>query len=137
MQSGCCRRVALTAQALAALICMTIAGCTRTETYASVLREQRAALEEATNILRGVRDAESLAAAKEQLAALQQRCDAVAVKAKKLGKPSDAVREELAEETYLLQRTFAAWQGEIRRVQSLPGGSALLDEIVPNLRDNP
>src|SRR5262245_19935421 len=136
MNSGC-RRVAITAPALAALLWMSIGGCTRTETYVSVLREQRAALEEATAILRGVRDAESLAEAKEKLASLQQRCDAVAVKAKKLGKPSDAMREELAEETYLLQRTFAAWQGEIRRVQALPGGAALLDDIVPNLRDNP
>jgi hypothetical protein len=130
-----CRRVA--APALAALLCWTIAGCTRTESYAAVLREQRAALEEATGILRAIRDADSLAGAKEQLAALQQRCDAVARRAKTLGKPSDSVREELAEETYLLQRTFAAWQGEIRRVQALPGGAALLDEIVPNLRDNP
>ena len=90
METGC-RRAAL--MVLAGMLLWTAAGCNRSEAYADVLREQRAALEEATAILRSVRDAESLAAAKDQLATLQQRCDAVARKARGLGKPSDAVRE--------------------------------------------
>jgi hypothetical protein len=134
METGC-RRAAIAARA--GLLLLIAAGCTRSEAYADVLREQRAALEEATGILRGIHDAESLAAAKDQLATLQQRCDAVARKARSLGKPSDAVREQLSEETFLLQRALGAWQGEIRRVQALPGGAALLEDIVPLLRDNP
>ena len=82
---------------------LTLAGCSRTEEYLEVFRDQRAAWSELAGILESVKDEKSMVEAKTVLDNRAAKFDAIVRRANALPKPAPAeVQKRLAEEKYRL-----------------------------------
>ena len=106
-----------------------VGGCNRAEPYLEVFRELQATWEETATLLAGITDTESMEAAKDRFAELTVQAQAVARKAKKMGRPSDDVLEQLAEHKGGMQRAVNRVMAEIARVRRLPGGEEFVRDI--------
>src|SRR6516225_7763152 len=100
---------------------LSAAGCTRTEDYVAVAREQQEAMREVSQILSRVHSEKDLAAAKADLDERRERFEAIPKKANALPKPppADAVAR-LEQERFFFQRTLEEMTAEIQRVKALP-----------------
>jgi hypothetical protein len=104
-------------------------GCNRAEPYLDVFRELQATWEETATLLAGITDTESMESAKDRFAELTVQAQDVARKAKKMGRPSDDVLEQLAEHKGGMQRAVNRVMAEIARVRRLPGGEEFVRDI--------
>ena len=111
------------------LCCLFLSACSREESYRSVVRDQVAALEETADVLKTVKDASSMAGAREKLQERQSHSASIAARAKGLGAPSAEMREKLRDEYGKMELALARLQTEIRRVRALPGGAAFLETL--------
>jgi hypothetical protein len=113
--------------ALAAIVFFGVSGCS---SYASVEKEQIAALKELTEILGTVKDESTMAAARGELAKRYERFEQVAKKAKSMSRPSPEVQRQLEEELGpQKERAFDNLRKEVRRITALPGGEAFLKSL--------
>ena len=106
-----------------------LAGCSRADDYLEVVKQQQATWEETTKLLAGVTDAESMDAAKDRFVELTVRAQNAARKAAAMGKPPDAVLEQLEEQRRGLERAANRMRQEVARVRELPGGPEFLKDI--------
>ena len=106
-----------------------LGGCSRSEDYATVIRDQVAALEEVNRLLAGVTDAASMETAKEALAAQYAKSEANAKRGRSLPKPGPEERQRLAEEAAQMQRVAQKYLEEVQRVKTLPRGADFLAEV--------
>ena len=111
------------------LFCLFLSGCSREDSYRSVVRGQIAAWEETTEILKTVKDEASMARAREKLQERQSQAASIAERAKGLGTPSTEMREKLRDEYGKMEVALARLQTEVRRVRALPGGAAFLETL--------
>lgn len=105
------------------------AGCSRESAFRAVVNDQTAAMEELTEILKTVKDKETMDLAREKLVERTRAFENIAERAKSLGNPSPDVRERLLEDAEKLKRAFSAYNAERGRVQRLPGGAAFLKSL--------
>ena len=106
------------------------AGCAdQAEPYLKGAHEQQAALERIVDILAGVKDQESMEAAKEKLIEYHDRCELIVHRNKNLPKPGPEVLERLAQEQSKMSRIVNKLQAEVKRVQGLPEGAKFLQEV--------
>jgi len=118
------------ARVVAGVLCaLVLAGCNRADDYLEVVRQQQATWEETTKLLAGVTDAESMEAAKDRFAELTVRAQGSARKAAAMGRPPDAVLEQLEEQRRGLQSAANRMRAEVARVRQLPGGAEFLKDI--------
>jgi hypothetical protein len=109
---------------LAAILLISMTGCS---SYASVQREQIAALKELTEILSTVKDEATMKAARAELEKRFQHFEQVAKKAKAMPRPSPEVQQQLEVELGPQKvRAFNNLHDEVRRITALPGGEEFL-----------
>src|SRR5262245_14581557 len=101
-------------------------GCSREEPYRAVVRDQTAAYEELTEVLKTVRDEKSMEGARAELAERNGRFAAIAERAKSLGPPSAEIIEKLSGERDTMKLAFIRFRAEYDRVKRLPGGEAFV-----------
>lgn len=107
-----------------------VVGCTdQAGPYLKGAHEQQAALEQIVDILAGVKDGESMEAAKEKLLECHDRCELIVHRNKNLPKPAPEVLERLAPEKDRMGRIVNKLQAEVKRVQGLPEGAKFLQEV--------
>ena len=108
---------------------VAIMGCGQTDTFRAAFRDQTAALNKLAEILSGVKDKESMKAAR---ASIQARCDefeAIAERAQAAPRPSPKTMESLQEEGEKLLQAVQAVQAQVGRITALPGGQEFLDSF--------
>lgn len=100
-----------------------LAGCARDEDYLQVVRDQRALLKEAADILETVTDKESMAKAKVELDRVAQKAEHVSKRANALPKPPPPrLMESLQKEAKFTNTALERLTIEVQRVKKLPGG---------------
>lgn len=97
--------------------------------YLKGVHEQQAALEQIVDILAGVKDTESMEAAREKLVDYHDRCELIVHRNKNLPKPGPEVLERMAQEKDKMSRIVNKLQAEVKRVQGLPQGAKFLQEV--------
>jgi hypothetical protein len=111
------------------LLSLVLVGCTREQDYYDVMNEQQASWREITDILKTVKDPETMAAAQKSLKANAEKYAALAQKASALPKPPPAkVIERMKEEQFFMQGTLKILQAETERVSKLEGGPEFLKQ---------
>jgi hypothetical protein len=106
------------------------AGCSDPQRYYEVMREQRTALQEVADILAGIEDEKTMAAAKEKLEGRKERFEAIARKARALPQPPpEVVQERLQQDAFLTQRALDRYREQLIRVRKLPGGADFLKQF--------
>jgi len=109
---------------LLAAFLISVTGCS---SYASVEREQLAALKELTEVLSSVKDESTMAAARAELEKRFQHFEQIAKKAKAMSRPSPEVQRQLEVELGPEKvRAFDSLRNEVRRITALPGGEEFL-----------
>src|SRR5436190_1309167 len=97
------------------------AGCDSAREYRAVVHDQIAALRETEQILAGISDPASMAAAKIQLESHNARFDDITERARDLPRPTEAVEARLREDAAQLQEVLKSVQQQVRRIRGLPG----------------
>lgn len=109
---------------LAAVLLISVSGCS---SYASIEKEQIAALKELTEVLSTVKDEATMKAARGELQKRFQHFEQVAKKAKAMSRPSPEVQQQLEDELGPeKERAFDNLRNEVRRVTAMPGGEEFL-----------
>lgn len=107
-----------------------LGGCTRDQDYFDVMDEKEANVREITEILRSVKDAETMAQAKPKLELASEKDAETSRKANALPKPPPAkVKQRAEQQSFILQRTFDHLKVEAGRVSRLPGGEEFLKQF--------
>ncbi len=105
-------------------------GCSRTEEYLEVFREQRANWKETADILETVKDEKSMADAKIALQECSKKFDAIVRKAGALPKPAPPeVEKRLAEDHASMERAVDRVRYQVKRVRELKGGEEFLKDF--------
>jgi hypothetical protein len=106
------------------------AGCTRDEDYFKVVQEQQAAWREMIDILKTVKDTETMTDAQKTLAQNADKYAAISRKASRLpAPPPPAVRERLQQDSFLMEGMLAELKTETNRIRGLSGGEAFLKKF--------
>ncbi|HZZ79999.1 MAG TPA: hypothetical protein VFE62_15880 [Gemmataceae bacterium] len=103
---------------------LLLAGCAREQDYVEVMRQQQVAWNGVADVLETVKDKESMAAAKEELVARMDACEAAAQKARDLPQPSPEFLKKHDQKVYFLKSAMERASAEVRRIRQLPGGEA-------------
>jgi hypothetical protein len=113
----------------AAFLLVALAGCGRDEEYVQAIRTQIASLEETNRLLASIKDAGSMESVKDALAEQYAKSEANADRARRLPRPSAALRERLQEEGGQMERLARQYLEEIERIKTLPRGNDFLVEV--------
>ena len=114
----------------AVVLLLTLVGCTKSEDYLKIAREQRTAYRELADLLETIQDEKSMAAAKTALAERAEKCEAIAAKARALPQPPPAdVQKRFEEDGYFIQQTIKNLQIEVGRVRGLKGGKEFFKQF--------
>lgn len=106
------------------------AGCAKERDYLDVMNEQQDAWRELTEVLKTVKDAETMTKAKTWLDENAARFAEISRKANALPKPPPAkVQERMQEQSFVMNRTLEHLQTEVGRVGRLPGGAEFLKQF--------
>ena len=106
-----------------------IGGCDAASPYRGIIRDQTRAWEEMEKILAGVVDQDSMGAARKELAALQERYQAIVERVQGLPDPSPEIRQQVGEDAEKLRQAVVKANEQIRRINSLPGGPEFLGRL--------
>ncbi len=106
-------------------------GCDAVKPYQSVLREQNEALAELEKILSAVTDEASMKAARSQLTERFASFESIRQRAQKLTPPSQEVMQALQESGEKLKVSLQKVQGQVRRIDALPGGPEFFASLEP------
>jgi hypothetical protein len=112
--------------------CFLLSGCTSSERYVEVMREQREAYQETVDVLVKVNDEKTMVEVKPSLDQLMVKFDKIASKAKALPKPSAAVLQEHENEQYLVKHAWERYREEVKRISQLKGGPEFLKQFDTN-----
>jgi hypothetical protein len=105
-----------------------LAGCTQTEDYLEVFRDQHKAVQEVTAILAKIRNEQDMAAARDELDERFVRFEKIARRARALPSPPPAdVVSRVDKEG--IERSIAEMRREIDRVKGLPGGEQFFSQF--------
>jgi plasmid stabilization system protein ParE len=107
--------------------CLLAIGCAQSpQPYLEIAEEQRKASNELTEILETIKDEQSLAAAKERINDRLDAFEKIASKARALPVPSEAVRQRVAQNQFMIESSHRRLREEIARVRglNLQGGPA-------------
>jgi hypothetical protein len=113
------------------LLCglLILAGCSRTEEYRAVVRDQKKAIDELTDILARIDDEKGMAGAQEALDERIDRFERIASKARALPKPSPDVVEQLESDAAALKRASEKLVRQVNRVRELPGAEKFFKQF--------
>lgn len=112
------------------VLVLIVAGCTKDQDYLDVKDEKLAALTELTEILKTVKDAQTMGEAKRTLQGKSERYEAISRKASALPMPPpERVQQRIKEEMYVIQRIFDHYRTETVRINGLPGGPEFLTQF--------
>ena len=105
------------------VLLLVLAGCTKSEDYLNIAREQRTACKELADILETIQDEKSMADARSAVAERTEKFEAIARKAQALPLPPPPdVQKRFEEDGLIMRRTIERMQEEVRRVRGLKGG---------------
>ncbi len=109
---------------------VSTAGCTRDEDYFNVVREQQAAWREMIDILKTVKDTETMADAQKTLNQNADKYAAISRKANRLPSPPPAaVRERFQQDVDIMQGLWRDLEIETARIRRLPGSEEFLKKF--------
>ena len=114
----------------AAVLVFSLAGCTKEQDYLDVLNDQQAALREMTEILKTIKDQQTMDQAKRTLRENAEKYAAISERANSLPKPPPPrVQERMKQESGALAATLLHLRAEAKRVGDLPGGAEFLRQF--------
>lgn len=111
------------------VLVMLASGCAKEQDYYDVMNDKVTALREMTDVLKTVKDAQTMAEAKGKLEENSERYAEIARRAKALPKPPKKVEDRMREEGFIVQATFDNLRAETARISRLPGGPEFLKKF--------
>jgi len=101
-------------------------GC---DNHLQVVDDTEQAMSELASALRRVTDEASMKAAEPKLEAIAKKMERLAQRARSLGQPPQSLQEALEARTAKIAETQKSLLEEVSRVQKLPGGTQLFEDL--------